>query len=207
MPAGKVVKVYAPKSKGLNKREKQQVKRLINMDREKKLIVTNVTGSISSIMAFNNVSSVNQGDGDLERIGDSITIKSIHWTGQVIGADSTNYVRLVMFQWHADDNADPPDVSALTQVASGTEGLVAGVFRKDTKPLYTILYDKKISTDTYNNAKQFTKNIYKGFRKRIKYLAGGNSGMQKIYTAVVSDSGAVSHPAITSQVCIYFTDA
>lgn len=197
------------RGKPLNKTEKAQVKttvrRMIAARSEKKMFTVDVNGSVSTTAAFNHVSAVPQGDQDTARDGDELYLKSIHWSWQMIGADGTNRIRLVLFQWKEDSNVSAPDVNDLLQ--STTSAGLFGVFRKDMSSSYRILYDNILHTDTYNNVKTGRKNCYKGFTKKMSFTGGGTTGRHHIFTLVLSDSAAATHPQITSQVALRFTDS
>lgn len=207
MPAGKVYK-YNQK-KGLNEVENQQVnrkiKRMIANRQEKKIHSQEPIGSISTTPSFNQISNIAQGDTDLTRDGDELYLKSIHLNWSFVGADATNKMRIVVFQWFGDDNANPPAATDLFQTNSATGYF--GAFRKDYSSLFKVLYDKQLVTDTYNNIRHGKKSIYKGFRKKIKYIAGTASGTNQIYTCMVSDSSAASHPQVSMYTWLRFTDS
>lgn len=182
------------------------VKRMISNRQELNLHRTNVTGSIPNTMSFNQISAAPQGDADSDRSGDQLYIKSIHWSWEVVGADATNRIRLIIFQWHGDSTANFPTAANLLQDTSTVAGDF-GVFRKDTRKSYTVLYDRDIATNTYNMNKVGKVNIYKGFRKKVDFLAGTTGGSGQLFTALISDSSAVAHPSISSQCILRYTDS
>lgn len=204
-------KLLVPKKKGrsLTERQseqvKQKIKRMISIRQEKKIHQVVVTGAMPSLGSFNHVSAISQGDTDLTRDGDNLYVKSIHWSWSCVVADATNWIRLTLFQWHGDNNSNPPANADLWQTVS-LEGQFSA-FRKDTKSLYTIVYDRVFSLDTYNAIKSGRVNLYKGFRRNLSYLAGTSTGMNQLYTLITSDSGVTSHPALTSMVTVIFTDS
>lgn len=195
--------------RALSKKQEEQVKtkikRMITIRQEKKIHTYALAGQMPSLGSLNHLSAIPQGDTDLTRDGDKIRIKSIHFSWGVTGYDATNRIRLTLFQWHGDNVANPPSASDIYQVVTATGQF--GVFRKDTESLYSILYDRYLCTDTYNNVVVGRVNIYKGFRKNMSYLGGTNNGTGQIYSIITSDSGVAPHPALDSQVCIRFTDS
>lgn len=197
------------KAKPLNKTEKAQVKttvkRMIASRTEKKIFTIDVNGSVSSTPAFNHISVVPQGDADTSRDGDELYLKSVHWSWQMTGSDGTNRIRLVLFQWKEDSAISAPDANDLLQ--STTSAGLFGVFRKDMASSYRILYDKILNTDTYANVKSGRKNCYKGFTKKMSFTSGTTDGRHQIFTMVISDSAAATHPQIISQVALRFTDS
>lgn len=197
---GKLVHKGGPKLATL-----RSVKRLISNRQEKKIHTVDVSGVITTTVAFNQVSAVPQGDTDLSRDGDELIIKSLHWNWAFVGADATNRMRIMVIQWHGDGASNPPVASDIFQVDTTTGHF--GQLRKDTSSLFSVLYDRFLTTDTYAMIKHSQVNMYKKFRKKISYISGSTNGMGQLYTVAVSDSSGIAHPSIDSQFCLRFTDS
>ena len=188
-----------------SKQIKKKIDRALNSRAENKIHIVDVSGSISTTVAFNQVSLVTQGQTDIQRIGDELYVKSLHWNWAFVGNDATNRMRLLVFQWHGDSAINQPLAGDIFQ--SNTTTGYFGQLRKDQKQMFTVLYDNFISTHTYSMIRHAQVNMYKGFRKKIMYQAAGTAGTNHIYTCLVSDSAGTGHPAIDSQFCVRYYDS
>lgn len=145
------------------------------------------------------------GDGDGNRVGQSIKITSMRFHGSVIAADAYNVVRLIAFQWHSNSSTTPvlDDIFDNSYGISGSVNQVPFAFyNKLTKPAYTILYDQMffLGNDGATSLPRVKPFDIKISGKRLKTCyynnVGTTAGINHIYLAGISDSGAVTHPAI-----------
>lgn len=145
--------------------------------------------------------SIAQGNTDSTREGDEIILRSLMVKGHVSIGDTTNYLRIVCYQYLSDANdGTPAPTDILSSVTVGTVNAPHSFYVHD-------LYNKKIKilasrllhVTTAEPQKAFSINITKFPRKKVNYQAGGllpvNGG---IYFMVISDSGVVTHPTVNA---------
>jgi secreted trypsin-like serine protease len=196
---------------------KQQVRQMIRSANdkgleEKYLDVAGAAGAISTATGFLSLSTIPQGNTAVSRVGLEVQPESLEvqytWLGS---ADSTNLVRVVIFQWHADDAIDPPSASQLfEQGVLGANLNVVEPYSKPNADLHTILYDKTWSL--VNGASSTSLQVITPWfkiKKRMRPMKfiGATTGTGMIYAAFVSDSGVVPHPTITHSHRLLFRDA
>lgn len=204
----------------LTYRQKRQVKQLIGRRLERKFIdtVSTLTG-VTSTGTLLTMSSPAQGAGQSQRVGDSITVKSIDLNYSVVGYDATNMVRVILFKWKNDDAAYAPSVSSI---------LTAAQLVQDTAPFAQFNWDNMKSGDfricydrvhslSYNNAAASPGSAVQAVRKKIvgkrlhgglvELTAGTTTGEGVYFLLVISDSAAIGHPKFNYSVRIEYTDA
>ncbi len=147
------------------------------------------------------------GTSDINRIGDQIRLHSLELrlTANVI--DSTNFVRVIVFQWFGDDTNDSPTASQL--LVSGGSQPYNSPFQHDGYSKFHILYDKVFSLATYypNKAASVLISLNaRPVRQIVRYYAGATTGNNKIFMGVCSDSGTSSHPFIDYYARLNFYD-
>lgn len=201
-------------NKKMYKIAKKVTKRIINQQIERHYFDTEQDNTVSSSGSIYELSGTTVGDGDTQRTGDRITIKSLQIRGNVNLGDATNIVRIIVFQWLADSGAALPDASTdiLQSTTVGTANAPFGMYSKDFAGYTWVpLYDKTIQLTTQDDAKLFYVNIsaknFKGkARPYIQYQGSGQNGVGNLFMAVYSDSGAITHPGINFVARLRFTN-
>lgn len=141
--------------------------------------------------------SIAQGLTQNTRVGNRLTITGMYGNLQIIGADTTNIVRVVFYIPHDVDT---------TLSGLNTYGLV-------DQDQVTVLYDRTFVTGTggpsghaFRIKKSFTRGNRKGIAVHYSSSASTSCVKNNLKLYVVSDSGAVSHPTLSGQLRIYFKD-
>lgn len=133
---------------GLTKKEKTQVKRIVNSNIETKY--QNIAQGQLQMSSTPRIASqilVNQGFTDSERIGDRIKLKSIKYKfflhQNPTFSTTYNYARIIVFQWHAmtQTAANPVAGDILLQGAGGGEDYTSQ-YNHDKRTQYHIMWDK-----------------------------------------------------------------
>lgn len=167
------------------------------------------------------LSDVPQGDTDSTRDGDTIAPSYLSIRGQVHGADSSNAMRIVVFRYKQDSgpnsNDEEPVPSVILQsTVTATANAPYAPFHHDYRvgnKVFDVLADRLITVcgDVSNAAYAKEFKIMLPLTKAKKPIQFTNNtyyyGVNKIYLLVISDSGTVSHPAITFQSRLTFTDS
>lgn len=182
--------------KGLNKKEKKQVKSLINQGRENKYLDVLINSSSLATGVVYSLADVTQGDTDIQRDGDQLVQRALRVKGRALVADTTNQVRLVLFRWKQQTTPLVADI--LSSAYIGNVEAPLSPYHHDGRSNFTVLYDKIYHVGTYNIQKGFdTKWI--NLRNNKQYFKAGGSTVSKncIYALIITDSTAVSNPNIT----------
>lgn len=205
MPPKKFYKKYK-KSKKLA--TKDYVKRQILKDVETKYIDSygDVNpGTAGALVPFTDVS---QGVTDVTRIGDKLTIRRLNLYYNLIGADTTNIFRVILFQWYVNTNIKVPAISDILQQPANKPWL--STYVNDYQDQFHVFYDKKhaMSVSGGNNSIYVKAKLkLKYLKKTVQYLVGGIEGSNKCYMIVLSDSTTVSHPQINYYCRFQYDDA
>lgn len=206
------------KGKGLNPKQKEEVQKLITTPVEKKYYDYALDGeSIQLTPSFYDISDPAEGTASNEMIGDSMNFINLSYKFHFRVADTTNFIRFVIFQWYADNATDTPQWNQIFQFHTAGnptdqyELMSPYVIGSGNKAaLFKILIDEQFYLDADNSVQMIEGFINKGVRKRIGNLAvpaSPSTGTNKIYLMLVSDSGAVSHPVLHGWSRLRFTDS
>lgn len=196
-------RAYGKPSKNFSRK----VKRVLTKAAEKKFHDVSQAGSVSvtSTPVLVDLSSISAGDTDQTRDGDQLTIRSIHLKYQLVAGDSTNIVRIILFQWFMDTAVAGGGPTAANILQSTTNSMSS--YTHDTRFQYKILDDKIVSLDTSSrDSYTLNRRIIKGFKKKIQFSAAGTSGTNKIYLLYMSDSAAAPDPGLIYYSRLTFSD-
>lgn len=205
----------APRGRKLNKREKNEVKRLISVRQELKYHVSQTSAlAVGTAGQIFQISDIPQGDTDITRDGDRLMLKKFFVRGSILYSDATNIFRLIFFQWKP---ATTPTIASILLNGPSVAPDVWSSYAHDQRQMYNILWDKTwhlegnaaaaTSPLTPTSQKLFKVTIARRFAKQLQYTAGTTAGTNQIWYLALSDSAAVGHPGITMSVKFHFTDS
>lgn len=162
------------------------------------------SGEVFSL--FNNMT---RGDGLLNNFdAASVFPKNISGRFKWVAGDSANVVRLIIFQWFGDIVPVPSGILDASSI--GTLGAPLAMWHVENKPLRRILFDETVQLQT--DAGQGLDYVQKFFvpQSRLKPVRMGTTApaMQDggLYALAITDSGAVTHPALDLHVQTVFKD-
>jgi len=217
----------------LSKKQRKQVKQLINEEVEDKFHLTGGFGGIDDAGSIVDISKVPQGVLEGERVADQITLRGLNyrfiWTNEsALSIDSYNVVRTIIFRWYGEGTlvggtgaVTYPTVSAVLEPIAG--GPYINAHYNDlsiSKGLLKIIYD---SSDTLNtnvdgggtyytagarvHSKRFKAS--KLGKKHVDFDENLLQGTNHVYVLWVSDSAALSvfHPSVKWQTQLIYQDA
>jgi len=187
---------------------KQQVRNMIDSKIKFDMELKYFAGSASPFAvdlsgSVVDVTPIPQGDTDQSRDGDEVTLQHIELGYQIVCADATNMVRVIMFQWLPNNT---PSVSTIL-LSSGASYSPLSALSTDQRPLYRILYDKihfLSLAANYNNGDMVKRKIPVA---KAQFIAGSTAGTSHIYLLFISDSGAASHPTASYYVKTEYFDS
>lgn len=193
-----------PSRKVFSKKKKQRIstiaKRVLQRNAEWKHHNAVVSGATAFAGGLNSLTDVAQGDTDLTRDGDQLTMGKLVFFLELaqssgVGFDVHNAVRVILFQWFPQS---APAVSDILDQGTGTAPYYH--YFTDKAKSFKILHDKihRLQRDdpTAGGQVKIFKRRFKvrPGRKKIQYVSGGTTGSNKIYLLLMSDSSVTPHP-------------
>lgn len=196
----------------LPKRQYAAIQKLIsknfNKRAEKKHFLTYNTGySVDYAGTIQSLSDITQGDTDVTRDGDSLYLRSIRVKGGVVVSDSTNAVRIIIFQWHADSTDDTATVNDI--LSATAVGTVVGPFASyyhDKRRLYTVMYDRVFNATTNESQLLFDTGYLRPKVRKISFVNASTQAVHKLFILAISDSAAAGHPTVKYWNRVTFND-
>lgn len=196
-------------ARGLTKGQKKAVKRLIAGNIELKAIDTGVLQSPTAAGVIQHITPPAQGLGVSNRVADQITLKRLLFKLNVIGADATNVLRMIIFRT-SQDNTVVANIPTPLSVLQTLSVMSMYNFTADRDNEIKILYDRTIAVSaggTYDVA--LHGNLYgkRLGKKRLIFDAAVTTGTDQIYVLWISDSVAGPHPNVAGTFRLEYTDA
>lgn len=210
MSVAKKKTTFPVKGLSIDSKIKREVQKQIAVNAEKKFTdrSLNLSGVDTVGQVVNLVGNISQGNLSVSnRIGDKIKVTSVQVRGNFAVADTTNQVRLIIYQWFNDGNVIvPSDILDATQVAAGRG--VHAPFNYQNSGQYQVLYDRIFSVSSQGPAAvPFDFKIKKIPRNKVKYSGASTTPVDNsIVLLQISDSGISSHPTVSWVSRVYYTD-
>lgn len=165
------------------------------------------------------VSGIAQGDTDSDRTGDRVMLKKIYLRWNLVGYDTYNFVRFMVFQWKPDNLISPIPGDILLPGSSGAIDFTSQ-YNHDKRQMYKIMYDKVLTTVGDGSQTSLTVYPYQSNfihynkktliipNKQLQYDGGSSTiGTNQIYVMAVSDSLVPTHPLVSYTMKILYTDS
>lgn len=176
------------------------VNNILDSKADIKWIPSDVSTTVSNTGSMTDLTSVAQGTNAVSRIGQSITVKSIEMDFVFGLADTTNLIRLRIFEWIPSDTSDVPSFSEVQYFASS----VLSPYLPYKPSRFKVLYDHMIVLDTYH---PIIRHKFKlKLSHKVQYDLSVDTGSRHIYMALQSDSGAATHPSCAYNSLVKFVD-
>lgn len=134
-------------------------------------------------------------------------MKSLRFGYDLTVADSSNIVRVIVFQWKPSTTLVVPTIGDII-TASTTTIATLSQYVWDFKSQYTILYDRRhiLSTDFPRiQVRRFINLKYA--KKEVECYNATTAGSSHIYYIAISDSTAATHPVMQMYSRLTFEDA
>jgi len=201
--------VYTPTP--LNTIQKKQVNRMINSREEYKTFLKGQVAQAMPLTAvITSLSDISQGVTDNNRVGNHIHLKTLKGTLTCLAADSTNIMRVIIFKWKENDTYNPPTLAQILAVGPSGGPDFYSSYAPENPGNYVILKDYQLvgcNGSSASNLIQIRKFSIKLSGKVQYFSDGGTSGTNKIFIMWFSDSSAVTHPAISYNTELSFSDS
>jgi hypothetical protein len=179
----------------------KMVKNILDSQMEEKWLDTSYSSTVSSTATLVDLTSISQGNSATTRVGASLQVKSFAFNSIWYLADTTNYVRIMVFEWIPSTTADVPSGSELLSDSSSPISHVLPY-----KPSrFNILYDKNFTLDTYHPIVEHKFKLK--LDQKVQFDLGVDTGSRHLYLYMQTDSSLSSHPAVVYQSQLKFVDA
>lgn len=183
---------------GGGKRLVKTIRRVINRQAEKKYFDYSANTTVSNSGYLLKLSEVPQGDSDVSRDGDQLTIRSLQFnTETLVGVNETggtNKVRIIIFQWFPNTAAGYPTLNNLLLDVTSP---FLSPYAHDYRFNFRILADRTASVDDGDPSRMMKFFIRRFARRKIQYVgASATSYTNGLFAYLVSDSGAIPHPTV-----------
>lgn len=162
----------------------------INQNSEQKHYDTTYGSAVSSTGITIQMTGVAQGDGDNQRIGDSIQFSELSFRMLFENIDNYNVLRMLVVQWHPNDAVDPCEVTKVLNSASYLSNL-----NWHRRSDYRVLYDNMFKVDS-DDPVAIKKVVIKNKVRKVLYNEGTPTGHNQIFLIIISDSTTINHPQV-----------
>jgi len=176
------------------------VKNILDSKSELKWIPFDSSATVDNTGTFVDLTSVAQGTSGLTRIGQAIRVKSIEMQFYGLLADTTNLIRLQIFEWIPSTTSDTPSSSELQYYSSS----VISPLLPYNPSRFKRLYSHTFVLDTYHPTELLKVNLK--LDHKVSYDLSVDTGSRHIYMFLQSDSGGAPHPGCAYQGLVRFMD-
>lgn len=209
-PRRVVVRNRRVRGRKLNKRQLNQVKRIVHSSIEdKSLDVAVSTAAIdytTGVIANLQTGLVRGNAEQSNYIGGKITPTKLMIRYQILGADTTNMVRIVVLQNKA--NAGVPTAATVFESVSNIRAPLSA-FEINFNDTYRVLYDRLHNLVLSGDTAQRT-GMIRLFRKKLHPIIFDATNALEAYglwLVAISDSSAVTHPTLQLYSRLTYEDA
>lgn len=198
--------------------------------------VKNYTGgqpavAIAATGTVLSMTPIPQGDGEGQRSGEQIVLKSCHVNmkvmvgaqGVIASADEWDALRVLVFRWHEDDSVNPPTLAKLLKLGPACTDYTVAPHNLDYKHQYSMMMDKVFdvfNSPVWNGSALLWENgpfsvvskngmnlTSRMGNRHVNYVGNATTGSGMIYVLAVSDSNFASHPTLSFQWVVEYTDS
>lgn len=142
------------------------------------------------------LSNISQGDSTTTRTGSVIVYKNYVGKYTITLGDTVNLVRILIFRWKPDDSEHYPASSDLLLNTGSALAPLSNINPTHRKN-FSVYVDRLHTLQTYKPivTGKFSLTKRKLGAQKSRYNSD-DSGSNKLWMLIISDSGAVSHPAV-----------
>lgn len=194
------------RGRGLTKKQRVEVKRLVQSPMEHKYFVAAYQANpITTTHIVAELMAIPQGDGEEQRDGNNIKITSAFYRGIIVAGDPTNVVRMTLIRWKPNSTPTAAQIYRVTNI--GTNGAMFSDFNSEFRGDFVVLQDKFITVESTDGQaqKQFT--LRCGNQPKTVFNDVATTGKNKLFLIIASDSLAAAFPTITMRGSVRYTDA
>ena len=210
--AGTLTMSTIPKPPPLNKTQKAQISKMIKMKEEVKFVDLVSSQAIAQALATTLIlSTVPQGTGQSQRLGNQIRILGFKINWDITCADTTNIVRVIFWTYKSNSVNFAPSVAVVLNIGPAATQDVTSQYNFQNRKDYKIHHDKTFMLSTAANPQErhsVRVNIPEKYQI-VDYISDVNSSgsVNPLCLTYLSDSAAASHPTINGTVRLFYQDA
>ena len=205
-------KMYKKKGKmPFSYRQQIALKQMIHANAETKIFDTNHPSNtvLSTGTIIGPLCGMSQGSGDLQRNGDRIYIRKLYLRQTMLFADTTNFIRVIIFQWIPNNASITPTFDSLLQNTG--QPITNAINDTNNTSLFRLLSDITYSLSSTGDSGALVRNT-SIFGKRLgrhilEFNPGLPTGFNQIYVCVVGDSAAAPNPTYSLYSRLTYSDA
>lgn len=170
---------------------KHMVDREIRKHSEKKWLQTQNSAQSTNAGTIISFTEVPQGDTDVTRDGDQLTLRSLELSVDVVGltgvtGNSQMLTRFIVFQWLPNTTPAASDVVISTDLGSGFAPRT--FYNHQNRFEFRILHDRLFYTDEYHQVVGEHIMVSDFHNRKVQYTPGSTStATNKLYMLVVSN--------------------
>lgn len=189
---------------------KQYVKKQIHKLSETKYFDALFSANVDSTGTVADMTNIPQGTTDSTRIGDKITLRGSILRLKISVSDAFNFIRVILFQWYPNTLLSVPTVGTILFDTTTADRAITSPYVHDYQNQFKVISDKVyrgVLDDSNMIAFRVMKPYMKYVKKTINFSAASVNGSNKLYMMAISDSGAITHPAVFAYWRIYYDDS
>lgn len=144
--------------------------------------------SVNSTGTFTRLTTIPQGDGQGQRVGDAVSVSGLRYHGlyksnSLSAATTIHYLRVVFFRWLPDSNIEAPTLAKLFEVTTDNQTHFIG--DRTARSKFQVLADyHQVFNSVNNGSGRPLVNIIKKYlkiNKTLRFNEGLNEGKGHIY--------------------------
>jgi hypothetical protein len=176
------------------------VKQVLSSQDERKFNLSSFNSTVSTTLQIHDFTSIAQGTTAQTRIGATIQVKKLFMRWVAYIGDTTNLLRVSIFQWRPSDTVDLPQASEVYL----TSGVLSPLLKM--KPSrFKMISDFLISLDQYHPMKTGSLELDLNFN--VQYDLGVDTGSSHLYLVVQSDSAGAPNPSLEFAAKVEYVDS
>jgi len=206
-------RTFNRRGRKLNTRQKTQVKKLIGNQIEWKhhdssfaALAVDASGIVTGPYC-----APSQGDGDSQRIGNRVRVKSTLMKFDITTSDASQQVRIVVFRWKPDSTIDIPTPAKVFDTLVNNPAMANISTQALQMGTIHVIYDTIVSSTTADAARHYRRCFRFGKKLGVKNINFSSDasilGTNNIYAAFISDSALPGHPSVANTSRVVYTDA
>jgi len=182
----------------------EKVLKSVDKQKQDKYLEYNLQTTVSNTVAFVDISStIVQGITESQRIGNQVRLKRAKLRYNVASADTTNFMRFIVFRWKVSTTSDTPSDAELWLPNSSFQWYSQFLPTKPSR--FQVIFDKTVALSAQGpSCANYEVDIPLNWN--CAYDTSVNTGKDHLYFAYISDSAAPAHPAMSLNMLLHYHD-
>jgi len=156
---------------------------------------TTASTTYGSTTSFIDLTSIGLGTGANLRTGNEINLHHLDINMLFVIADTSNFVRIIIFQWFPSDSSDAPQANEIYNSTYSSGNNEHFALLNPLKPSrFKVYKDFTIKLDAAHVIEHRQMRI--NCKHKCAFEVGVSTGRNHMYMAIVSDSTVGAHPTV-----------